>query len=480
MTKKSSLLVVDLDGTLLKSDLLWECLLRFLIPKGWRIIQVLAWIFQGGPSLLKAQLAHHVKLDASTLPWNESVVLFCEKWVREGGRVVIATASNQELTQKITQHFSFVSVVIGSTSTWNGKGDQKALRLVETYGVSGFDYMADSSADIPVWKVSQQAWFVGSKMKHRSLQRSCAAELHHLAESDQSLHMGFLKAIRPHQWLKNVLVFVPLIAAHRWSEIMVWQQTLPAFFSLCCMASASYLWNDMADIEADRRHPAKKHRPIASGSQGIPVAVLSMFGLFSLGILAAWSAGLIVVLASLAYFFLSLIYTIKIKTIPVFDVLFLSGLYTYRMVLGGLAASVMISPWLLAFSTAFFLGLAFLKRYVELSGSDPKEANEVFSRRGYVQGDSLFILIAGLCSSFFSIVVLALYLDSSASKVLYQSPERLWGIALALLAWNLYVWFLALRKKMCEDPVWFAARDPVTYGLAFLSLLSIVLSGPRA
>lgn len=472
---ESSILVVDLDGTLFKGDLLWESLLLYLLPAPWRIFVVISWVLKGGRTLLKAGLAENVIPDGTLLPWNPAVVAFCEGRAGEGWKIVLATASNESMARKVTAHFPFVSEVMGSDVSRNLKGEAKAELLVQRLGLGQFEYIGDSAADLPVWTMAKKAWFVGSEVRRRSLGQKLGKSLEQIGEENRYSFQHFFKAMRPHQWLKNLLIFVPLLAAHQWMDKGIWEQAIPVFFALCCVASASYLLNDLADLNADRCHIRKKYRAFASGDLSILAGLTAMLVLFACGMLLAAVSGPAALVATLAYFLFSVLYSLRVKSLPVFDVVFLSGLYTYRIVLGGIASAVMVSSWLLAFSITFFLGLALLKRYVELENL-PDAA--VVPGRGYIKGDLEFVRVSGIASGFLSVVVLALYLDSSASSALYLAPQWLWGIGLALLFWIIRVWFLAGRRQMNDDPVWFAARDPVTLVLGLVCLVMIILAGP--
>lgn len=470
-------LAVDLDGTLLKGDLLWESLLAHVLPAPWRIGAVVAWCGKGGRAGLKAKLAERTAVDGALLPWNREVVEFCEARSAEGWTIVLATASNEKAARAVTSHFPFIARVIGSDASVNLKSERKAERLVAEFGPDGFDYVGDSAADLPVWKVARAAWFVGRAGKGQSFERGLGKPLGCISTQAGFSFRGLFAAMRPHQWLKNLLVFFPVLMAHRWTDYACWRQVGPVFLALCCMASASYLLNDLSDLDADRRHPRKKSRPFASGELALQAGLLSILILLSLGLALASLSGGAALAATAAYFLFTALYSLGLKTIPVLDAVFLSALYTYRMVLGGIAGSVMISAWLLAFSTTFFLGLAFLKRYVELDAL-PEDGAGRLARRGYARGDLGFVQMTGVSSGFLSVVVLALYLDSAASSALYATPHWLWGIAFVLLLWIMRVWFLAGRKQLHDDPVWFAAKDPVTLGLAVVCVAVVAAAGP--
>ncbi|AKC81656.1 hypothetical protein IMCC26134_00660 [Verrucomicrobia bacterium IMCC26134] len=475
--KVGEVLAVDLDGTLLRGDLFWEGLTRFLFPRFWRIIPALGWLVKGGRPFLKSRVAAATALSGERLMWNEEVLHFCKTWRDGGGRVVLASAADREAAQKVTRHLPFISEVFGSEAGDNLKGARKAKRLVAEFGAEGFDYIGDCAADLPVWRSARNAWFVGTESRRATLAARLGKPLAAVAPSPACAGALALKALRPHQWLKNLLVFFPLCAAHRWSDWNCWQQTMPVFLAVCCLASSSYLLNDLADLDADRAHPRKRGRPFASGAWSIPAGLVTAMILFLTGMALATFSSPAALPVIAGYYALSLFYTLVVKTAPVFDGIFLSGLYTYRMLLGGVAGMVWISPWLLAFSTTFFLGLAFLKRYIELSYL-PEDGDDALARRGYSRSDLGFVLTVGIASGFLSVVVLALYLDSSASKALYASPHWLWLIALILMLWIMRVWFLAGRKTMHDDPVWFAARDWVTWALALLCVLAATAAKP--
>jgi 4-hydroxybenzoate polyprenyltransferase len=474
---EAATLAVDLDGTLLRGDLLWEGLAKYLLPRIWRIGPVCTWLIKGGRPLLKARIAAATTLHAESLPWNDEVVRFCTERAAAGVSIVVTTAADADLAKRATGCFPFVSRVIGSEPGTNLKGDAKAARLIKEFGAAGFDYIGDSAADVPVWQSARNAWFVGSDGKRERLEKLTGKALHAATSPQTEKGASLLEAMRPHQWLKNLLVFVPLCTAHFWDKLDYWQATVPVFLALCCLASAAYLLNDLADLDADRAHPRKRNRPFAGGAVGIPAGLGAAAALVALGLTLAAFAGPAALGATAGYFALSLLYSLLIKTIPVFDGVFLSSLYTYRMVIGGVAGGVMISPWLLAFSTTFFLGLAFLKRFVELTHL-PEDQEAPLARRGYVRTDLGFVLSVGMASGFLSVVVLALYLDSSASKALYGHPQWLWLIALVLLFWIMRVWFLAGRKLLHDDPVWFAARDWVTWGLGVLCAMAVAAAHP--
>ncbi len=288
-----------------------------------------------------------------------------------------------------------------------------------------------------------------------------------------------LRALRAHQWIKNLLVFVPVLMAHRVLDAPAMTAAACAFLAWCLCASSVYVVNDLLDLEADRRHPHKRRRPLASGAlnkktAAVLVPVLLLPGLALAFLLLPPLFGL----ALLLYLSLSTAYSLFLKRLPIVDVMVLAGLYTLRVLSGGIAAGVAVSPWLLAFSMFLFLSLAFVKRYTELRMTAADDAHGETSRRGYAREDMELLKSFGTSSGYLSVLVLALYINQSREvTLLYRSPWALWLIGPCLLYWVTRVWLLASRGRMHDDPVVFTVKDPVSYALgAVIAALIVVAS----
>lgn len=285
-----------------------------------------------------------------------------------------------------------------------------------------------------------------------------------------------LRALRAHQWIKNLLVFVPVLMAHRVADTPAMTAAACAFVAWCLAASGVYLVNDLFDLEADRRHPYKRRRPLASGSldkrtAAALVPLLLLPGLALAFLLLPTLFGL----ALLLYLLMTTAYSLFLKRLPIVDVMVLAGLYTLRVLSGGIATDVAVSPWLLAFSMFLFLSLAFVKRYTELRASATDEAHGATSRRGYTREDMELLKSFGTASGYLSVLVLALYINQSREvTLLYRSPSALWLIGPCLLYWVTRVWLLAARGRMHEDPVVFTVKDPVSYALGLVIAALIV------
>jgi 4-hydroxybenzoate polyprenyltransferase len=288
-----------------------------------------------------------------------------------------------------------------------------------------------------------------------------------------------LRALRAHQWIKNLLVFVPVLMAHRVTDAPALTAAALAFVAWCLAASGVYLVNDLLDLEADRRHPYKRRRPLASGSLSKSAAAVLVPALLLPGLaLAFLLLPTLFGLALLLYLSMTTAYSLFLKRLPIVDVMVLAGLYTLRVLSGGIAAGVAVSPWLLAFSMFLFLSLAFVKRYTELRSAADDDAHGETSRRGYTREDMELLKSFGTASGYISVLVLALYINQSREvTLLYRTPAALWLIGPCLLYWVTRVWLLAARGRMHEDPVVFTVKDPVSYALgAVIAALIIIAS----
>jgi 4-hydroxybenzoate polyprenyltransferase len=273
---------------------------------------------------------------------------------------------------------------------------------------------------------------------------------------------AILRAMRPYQWVKNLLVFVPIVTAHAYGELEAWKGAVLIFGAFCAAASALYIVNDILDIAADRRHPRKRLRPFASGALPPFVGVVCLVPLLALGLSLAEIGHTLLVL--LVYVGASLLYSVKLKELPLVDVFSLTGLYILRLLAGGEATGHRLSLWLLGFSSFFFLSLAFLKRVAELRSLATAGAGDA-TRRGYLANDALMIQIFGCCAAFTSSVILAIFVQSEATAERYASPVILWGMVPLLLFWQCRLWLSTARGYMHDDPIIYSARDPVTWAV---------------
>lgn len=449
-------LVVDLDGTLIRSDSLYESFWAGMADD-WRTFFAALGGLSGGKAALKRRLAGMGRFDAQNLPYNEVVLDYIRKWRDAGGRAVLVTAADEGLAQKVAAHLDLFDEAHGSDGVTNLKGARKAQFLEQRFGPSGYAYVGDCAADLAVWKGAAKCITVDAP---NGLRRQVAA----LGLDSENLSSGtksaYLKALRPHQWLKNVLVFVPVFAAQSFGAMTLLQACL-AFVAFSLVSSSGYVLNDLMDLRADRAHPRKARRPLASGrlpiAHGTLMVPLLLFG--GLGVAALSGGQLFAVI--LGYFFLTTIYSTFLKRRAVADIGTLAGLYTLRIIAGGVATGLGLSVWLLAFSMFFFFSLAAVKRQAELVDL-VKRGVTTAKRRGYHVDDLPLVTQMTTASGYISVLVLALYLNSPAVQELYTTPWLLWGICLVLMYWISRIALVTHRGQMEDDPIVYSVQDPVS------------------
>lgn len=457
-------LFVDLDGTLIKTDLLYEAFVFILFHKPWCLLAMPFWLVRG-KSFFKSQIFARYKMSPSNLPLNQQVLKLIYEAKTSGQKVFLATASPAQVAKPVADSLGIFDGLIASSAEVNLKGTKKYREIERICQKESFSYVGDSVKDLAIWKHAAVSYIVSPNLFLRILLwqiKTPKVLLTKARYQNRSLIKVFLKQIRLHQWSKNLLIFVPIIAAHRFWDSEEWLKTLIAFFGFSLVASSVYLINDLSDLDNDRSHPTKKNRPLAHGDFS-PILAL---GLAPLLLVLSWLLSQALPppfwFWLIAYFVSNLLYTFWFKKIAVIDVVFLSLLYTLRIHAGGSVSLTPISHWLLAFSTFFFFSLAFVKRYTEIVKAEGKTD---IRGRGYRTSDQLAIFTFGCSTSFLAILVMVLYLNSSEVAVLYNHPERVWYMMPLLLFWVTRLWLLAHRKELDEDPVVFAMRDPVTWGV---------------
>lgn len=456
---QAKVLVVDLDGTLVKTDMLFETFWSS-VSKDWRTPFSAVHALSKGKARLKQVLAKTAQVDISLLPYNERVINYIRTWREGGGKTALVTAADQTLADEIAQHLGFFDEVHGSDGGHNLKGPNKAAFLVERYGSGGFFYVGDSPADLPVWERSSKAVTVDISSSLRTQVEAMGIETDHLTSQPRSIR-PYLRALRPQQWLKNLLIFIPMLAAHQINAETVLQSIL-AFITFCCVASSVYILNDLLDLSADRTHPTKCNRPFASGAIPIVHSIWLVVVPLMLGLLAAMSLGGKFFTVMLIYYLLTLAYSMFLKRIVVIDICVLAGLYTLRILAGSAATSITVSDWLREFSLFFFFTLAAVKRQAELvdcvAAGKPSAAG-----RGYRVDDLPLISHLATASGFVSVLVLALYFNSPEVAETYSSPAVLWGSTVILLYWLARVSMITHRGGMLDDPIVFAVKDKVSW-----------------
>lgn len=474
-------LVLDVDGVVLATDLLHETALAFVKNNPFGIFLLLYWLL-AGKATLKKRLAEHTQIDIDRLPLNDSVVANARAAHERGRMVVLATAADESLARRLAQRLGFIDLVMASDGATNLKGGAKADALTSRFP-DGFAYFGDSASDLHVWKRACSIGIIGADRataaaarahaKDRSKPVECA-----MPRSGLGLK-GWARALRLHQWAKNLLVFAPLVLAGLLTDPGAWLSAGIAFLALGLLASATYLLNDLLDIADDRQHWTKRNRPLASGRMRITQAVAAIPVGIAGSVLLGSLVGYQVVGVLSIYLALTLAYSLHFKRKPVIDVFMLATLFTLRLVLGIVAVGVAASPWLLVFSMFLFASLSFAKRQTEVLRFAERTSDMAakLGGRGYFVADAPFILAMGIASGMASMVIMVLYLTQDAMHVgIYAQTQWLWGIPLALFLWLSRIWMIGQRGELLDDPVVFAMKDPKSLVLCAIVVMSFIMA----
>jgi 4-hydroxybenzoate polyprenyltransferase len=450
-------LAVDLDGTLCRTDTLHEALLVMLTTHLLQLLRLPFWWMSEGRAGLKARLADYCIVEPDHLPLNDAVVDVVRAAREDGRTTALVSAADHRQVTAIADAIGLFDEAYGSAEGLNLKGDRKAAFLSQHFGHRMFDYIGDSRADIPIWSKSRKAITVQAGPRLRQAAQHANRDAHHLDPPQGQIKARF-RSLRPHQWSKNLLLFLPMIAAHDPTRLV---PVLLGFVAFCLTASAVYVINDLIDLGADRAHPRKRNRPFASGelsaATGGAMAPALLICAFVIG-LATGRPAFLGILA--LYFGMTFAYSLWLKRRLIVDVMTLAGLYTVRIIAGAAAAGVVLSPWLLGFSMFLFLSLAAVKRQAELA--DQINSNRTSSGRAYEFDDLPVLRGIALSAAQASVLVLALYISSSDVQKLYSLPELLWLICPFLLYWSTRMVMKAHRGQMTDDPIVFAMTDRVS------------------
>jgi 4-hydroxybenzoate polyprenyltransferase len=447
-------LAVDLDGTLIATDLLFEGLFLLLRKNPLFLFLVPFWLLSG-PARLKHEIAKRVDIDPAGLPYRPEVIARLKQEQATGRHIVLATGTPKKFADAIAAHVGLFDHVMAADRPPNLTSKTKCAALTAEYGDGGFDYIGNSRADLCLFDAARQAIVVAPDRHAARWQARRGGEL---VATPRPTFGTILKMLRAHQWLKNALIGVPLILGHEYLNPGMLFACALAFVSFSAAASAIYIINDFFDLALDRQHPTKSRRPFASGLLSMP------FGFASVAVLLLVSAGAALFLplpfagVLAAYLAATTAYSLSFKRMLLIDVLTLAGLYTMRILAGTAATGIEVSFWLLAFSIFFFLSLALVKRYVELRMTSLSPGERI-AGRGYCAEDQDIIAQAGMAAAFSSALVLALYVDSDAVRAQYAHPYMMWPLAPIVLYLTMRVWILARRDEMHDDPVVFIIRD---------------------
>ncbi|MEM9403045.1 MAG: UbiA family prenyltransferase [Pseudomonadota bacterium] len=463
-------LYVDLDGSLSRTDTLHEMTILLLSKNLLYIVLLPIWLSKGIANL-KQQISFRVDLDVANLPYDKRVVDIVHQARQNKSRTILLTAADQSVADSVSSHLGLFDSAIGSNGTTNMKGDRK-LDFILSDSNSGFEYVGNSKEDVAILQKAANGYFIsGHKGLIRQLKNRACGKINFLEDTTNSLR-AVRKSLRLHQWIKNSLVFVPILLDHQLMHLATLTSGLLAFLSFSLCASAIYLLNDLLDVRDDRKHSSKRHRPIAAGELTVSRAVALLFLLLGLsGVLASLlPMGFAITLG--AYVVITTAYSARLKRVPVLDVLILAGLFTTRILAGKSAAGIENSFWLLSFGMFVFLSLALVKRYSELEKIDPAQIKQM-PGRGYKPEDLDLLSQVGTSSACMAVLVLALYINSPEVKQMYSHPEAIWLLCPLMLYVLIRVWLLTRRGVIDDDPVIFILNDSrslVAAALAFAIL----------
>lgn len=416
-----ALLWVDLDGTLIRSDPLLESLVLLIKRNPLILLRLPLWLLRGRESL-KAEIAARVTLDPAALPYNKAFVSWLEAERRAGRSLWLYSAADEQLARRVAEHLDLFDGVLA--------------------GDPGTSLTGSDKAAFP---------------DRRNTLRAT------------------LRALRPHQWAKNALILIPILAAHQATDLPLLGTALLALVAFCLCASSVYVLNDLLDLEADRAHPRKSKRPFAAGDLSILTGLALAPALLLIAALLAALLPAKFQLVFASYYGLTLGYSFFLKGCVLVDALALAGLYTLRIIAGAAAVSVPLSFWLLLFSVFLFLSLAFVKRFAELDGLRRQQRLRA-AGRGYHVEDLPMLQSLGSASGYLSVLVLALYINSPEIQALYSRPKAIWLLCVLMLYWVSRMWMQASRGLMHDDPVVFALKDRVSVGIGVLAAITVFVS----
>ena len=448
-------IVVDLDGTLVATDTLAESVLQLVKTSPARIAALPLWLASGKAGFKQA-LAKHSQISVATLPYNRELLDFLREEKANGRRIILATAAHKSIARRVAEHLEVFDDVIATSGGDNLKGERK-LAAIEALVGNQFVYIGDHAADLPIWQRAQQAMLVAPRSGAGArLRREVTFAREFYGEG--RVLPAWLHALRVHQWVKNLLIFVPLLTSFGFLDPGHVFTTACGFLIFSVAASANYILNDLFDLDSDRAHPRKRNRAFASGRIGVLHGAAVALCLLALALTAAPILSLKFALVLVAYLFITVTYSLALKRYVLIDVLTLGLLYTLRIIAGAAVIGVVMSPWLLAFSVFLFISLALVKRCSELVSLE-RAGRTSASGRDYQVSDLAVLWPLGIGTTLAAVVVFGLFINAPDTQVRYLTPNLLWLVAFGLTYWLGRLWIKTLRGEMHDDPILFAARD---------------------
>ncbi len=462
---------MDLDGTLVKLDTLHQALFLLLRRDPASIFRIPGWMAKG-KAYLKEQVMQRVTLDASALPYHKPFLKYLRQEHKNGRTLILATASNYRTANAVADHLGLFTDIISSSIDTNMRHARKLAAIQERF--PKFSYAGNDAADFPIWDAADEIILVNPSQAAREKYAKNSTEI--FTETRPIARM-LVKAMRCQQWLKNLLIFSPILLAHKFTDLETLLQAGIAFFAFSFAASSIYVLNDLFDLSADQHHPRKCHRPFAAGDLPITVGALLIPLLALVSLILGMLLPLPFLLTLLVYYAITTIYSWRLKQKEIIDVLTLAILYSMRIVAGSVATGTAASSWFIIFAIFLFLSLALVKRLSELREmKDTCETENTHRERGYTVEDLPILMAFGTASGYLSAFVFTMYLNSEWVTEIYSRPDLLWFFCPLLLYWITRIWLLAWRGQMHDDPLAFAAKDPHTYVVGALSVATILFA----
>ncbi len=464
-------LFVDLDGTLIKTDLLIESAFFLLKKQPWMLLVMLYWL-AFGKARLKEEIAIRSALDFSVLPLQKEFVDYLNSEAKQGRTLYLATASDRRLAEPVAKRLGIFKQVLASDGHCNLKGARKLAAILACCNDSAFDYAGNARVDLAIWAKARRVIVVNPDNGVIAAVRKRGYEVQKVFDDRPPKTKTWIRALRIHQWAKNILLGVPILTAHAFNFSAI-AEIAAAFTAFGLVASATYLLNDLLDLVSDRHHPRKCKRPFAAGDIGLASGVLGMIIVFSAGFGLALQLSNNFLITLLAYLGLTLVYSFYFKRIMLIDVLLLASLFTIRIVAGAYAIEVALSSWLLGFSMFIFLSLALVKRCTELMAMQ-RLSRETMKGRDYRVSDYQMLSAMGVASGYISILVLALFISSPESVGEYSHPVFLWLLCPLMTYWVSRLWLKTSRGEMHDDPLIFSLKDPSSW-IVFINMMIVTL-----
>jgi 4-hydroxybenzoate polyprenyltransferase/phosphoserine phosphatase len=465
-------LCVDLDGTLTPVDTLDESLLALARNTPAALPLLPLWLRRGKAGFKQA-LADRVRLDVASLPLRPELMEWLQAEHAAGRRLVLVTAANRQIADDVAERVGVFDEVLASDAHTNLAGENKRAALVARFGERGFDYVGNATPDRKVWRSAHQAIVVGGPALAARAQE--VAELGRVFAPPPASLKTWVKAARLYQWVKNALVLLPALLAHAIFQPGVVEHALLAFLAFGLCASSVYIVNDLFDLPSDRRHPRKCNRPFAAGALSARSGAVAALLLLASAVAIAVSVNAQFCAVLAIYYVCTWAYSLRLKRIALLDVMTLAGLYTVRIIAGAAATGIELSFWLLAFSVFIFLSLGIVKRFAELDGGRASGKSSGHGR-GYGPEDLSVLMSLGTSAGYSAVVVMALYINSGDSQLLYRHHKPLWLMCPLMLFWISRVWMMTTRGQMHDDPIVFALRDKVSLAIVAAIVLVVALS----